>query len=164
MPSENLTPQRITRLLALARTLPLREVSIDKPVMREDGARSTLAETMPDASAGVVEELVDSERKRIVAEAVARALDKLKPRERAITALRFGLDGGCPMTHDDIGVAVGLTAQRVGQIESSTLPALARLLADGLAALDAPPPPPPPERWQRPSGRLLVIEPKRAGA
>lgn len=160
MPSENLTPQRITRLLALAKTLPLREVSIDKPVKREDGVRSRLAETMPDASVGVVEELLEHEHERIVAEEVARALDKLQPRERAITALRFGLDGGFPLTHADISSAVGLTAQRVGQIESETLRALAALLDDGLRKLDSPPPPPPSEQWRMPSGRAFILTPK----
>jgi RNA polymerase primary sigma factor len=52
---------------------------------------------------------------------VQDVLDGLPDRERRVIELRFGLDPDGPMTLEDIGQVVGLTRERVRQIEVKTL-------------------------------------------
>jgi RNA polymerase primary sigma factor len=55
-------------------------------------------------------------------------LDDLEERESMVLKLRFGLDGDEPKTLKEIGTELGLTRERVRQIETEAL----RRLADGL--------------------------------
>ncbi len=55
-------------------------------------------------------------------------LDDLDEREATVLRLRFGLDGSEPKTLKEIGAELGLTRERVRQIETEAL----RRLADGL--------------------------------
>ncbi|MCD0463749.1 sigma-70 family RNA polymerase sigma factor [Roseiconus lacunae] len=55
-------------------------------------------------------------------------LDDLEEREAMVLKLRFGLDGAEPKTLKEIGAELGLTRERVRQIETEAL----RRLADGL--------------------------------
>jgi RNA polymerase primary sigma factor len=48
-------------------------------------------------------------------------LDSLPWRERRVIELRYGLAAEGPMTLEDIGQVVGVTRERVRQIESKTL-------------------------------------------
>jgi RNA polymerase primary sigma factor len=52
---------------------------------------------------------------------LAKALEGLPWRERRVLELRYGLAGDAPMTLEDIGSEVGVTRERVRQIESKTL-------------------------------------------
>ena len=60
-----------------------------------------------------------------------RALDTLNPRMRRVVALRFGLDGEHPQTLEEVGVGLGITRERVRQLESRALREL-RLVAPDL--------------------------------
>ena len=51
-------------------------------------------------------------------------LDSLPWRERRVIELRYGLGDEGPMTLEDIGQEVGVTRERVRQIESKTLATL----------------------------------------
>jgi RNA polymerase primary sigma factor len=61
--------------------------------------------------------LLDARR----AEAVRRLLASIDDRASDILRLRFGLDGNDPLTLKEIGDRVGLTRERVRQIEQDTL-------------------------------------------
>ena len=50
-----------------------------------------------------------------------RALDTLNPRMRRVVALRFGLDGELPQTLEEVGAGLGITRERVRQLESRAL-------------------------------------------
>jgi RNA polymerase primary sigma factor len=60
-----------------------------------------------------------------------RALDTLNPRMRRVVALRFGLDGEHPQTLEEVGAGLGITRERVRQLESRALREL-RLVAPDL--------------------------------
>jgi RNA polymerase primary sigma factor len=62
---------------------------------------------------------------------LAGALDQLNPRMRRVLSLRFGLDGESPQTLEEVGSQLGITRERVRQLETRALREL-RLAAPGL--------------------------------
>jgi RNA polymerase primary sigma factor len=93
-------------------------VSLNVPVGSEDDGE--LGDLFSDPNAGdPAEEAADAFRRR----AVRRAVVTLPERERRILELRFGLDGEI-QTLEEIGKELGLTRERVRQLERD---ALARL-------------------------------------
>ncbi|MFL6040220.1 MAG: sigma-70 family RNA polymerase sigma factor [Gaiellales bacterium] len=97
-------------------------VSLQRPTM-EDGD-TELGDLIPDENAGdVTETVADTMR----SETLGEALERLSPRTRRILELRFGLNGGEPMMLDAVGKEVGLTRERVRQIEVEALGQLAQM-------------------------------------
>jgi RNA polymerase primary sigma factor len=92
-------------------------VSLEAPVGGEEG----------DASLGdFIEDDATDRPLEVVANRIRDAdlldvLDKLPWRERRVIELRYGLGDKGPMTLEDIGHEVGVTRERVRQIESKTL-------------------------------------------
>jgi RNA polymerase primary sigma factor len=60
-------------------------------------------------------------------QALAEALDALSERERRVLMLRYGLGDADPKTLEEIGRRLGLTRERVRQIETEALKRLSRL-------------------------------------
>jgi RNA polymerase primary sigma factor len=94
--------------------------SLDRPV-GEDG-ETAFGELMPSERPAPEEEVETSRRAAILRRAVA----DLPEREREVVILRYGMDGGEPAPLREIGRRLGITQERVRQIESR---ALARLAA-----------------------------------
>ena len=60
-------------------------------------------------------------------EALGEALALLDERERTVLVLRYGLYGSEPTTLDEIGRRLGVSRERVRQLETGALKRLARL-------------------------------------
>jgi RNA polymerase sigma factor (sigma-70 family) len=99
-------------------------VSLDKPI-GEDG-KGNLGETVEDPNAAADSGLATMLRARAD---LAGVLQDLPDRERTVVTLRFGLGGEEPLTLERIGQRLGLTRERVRQIEGAALQHLRRLLA-----------------------------------
>jgi RNA polymerase primary sigma factor len=52
---------------------------------------------------------------------LSRALAQLPSRLRELLALRFGLDGRPPLTLEEVGAEMGVTRERVRQLETRAL-------------------------------------------
>jgi RNA polymerase primary sigma factor len=63
---------------------------------------------------------------------LAAAVDRLNPRMRHVVTRRFGLDGKPPQTLEEVGADLGITRERVRQLETRALREL-RAVAPGLA-------------------------------
>jgi RNA polymerase primary sigma factor len=69
--------------------------------------------------------------KRLRSRELALAIARLNPRMRKVLALRFGLDGETPQTLEEVGTRLGITRERVRQLEARALREL-RLAAPDL--------------------------------
>jgi len=104
-------------------------VSLNQAVGDDDG--NELGDLFADPAAEDPAEVASEELRR---QAVRRALRGLPERERRLLELRFGFDGE-PATLEAIGRELGLTRERVRQLEAHALSALAREL-EGLVGGD----------------------------
>lgn len=96
--------------------------SVDSPICH-DSAKSLL-ETLPDrASADPADELTDDNLKMHI----ERWLDELSSNQRDVIARRFGLLGFEKTTLEEVGYEIGLTRERVRQIQVEGLKALRKI-------------------------------------
>jgi RNA polymerase primary sigma factor len=98
-------------------------VSLDAPIA--DG-EATLGDVIADRAADPTESLSTLLRRR--ADLVS-VLDDLASNERTVLRHRFGLEGDAPQTLEAIGGRLGLSRERVRQIEAAGLRKLRTLLA-----------------------------------
>jgi RNA polymerase primary sigma factor len=89
--------------------------SLDKPL--GDEGDTSFGELLA-SDAPAAEELLEERRQRRV---LARAVRLLPERERQVIALRYGLAGTEPLQLRDIGGRLGVSAQRVRQLETQAL-------------------------------------------
>jgi RNA polymerase primary sigma factor len=61
---------------------------------------------------------------------IVEMLDKLEAREAQILKLRFGIDGNEPLTLKQIGAKLGMTRERVRQLQQSALKQLNELMSN----------------------------------
>ncbi|MEP6910544.1 MAG: sigma-70 family RNA polymerase sigma factor [Actinomycetota bacterium] len=114
-------PKRVQELLELIED----PVSLETPVGDGESIYGDLIEDtksdQPDAATS----------KMLRSRELAGALRRLNPRMRRVLALRFGLDGETPQTLEQVGLGLGITRERVRQLESRALREL-RQVAPGL--------------------------------
>jgi RNA polymerase primary sigma factor len=96
-------------------------LSLDAPVTEHGRVADLVADPEADPSAGLTR--LFRERADLVS-----VLDDLAENERKVLRGRFGLDGEDPRTLDAIGQRLGLTRERVRQIEAAALRKLRALL------------------------------------
>jgi RNA polymerase primary sigma factor len=99
-----------------------RPVSLEKPLGEDPG--SLLAELVADDSVSSPLETASDHLRR---EDVRRALKTLAPRERELLELRYGLNGTEPLTLEQVGKQMGVTRERIRQLETKTLQKLQQL-------------------------------------
>jgi RNA polymerase primary sigma factor len=106
-----LTSKRVQELLDLVQD----HVSLETPVGDGESVMSDLIEDTnaigPEAETAL----------RLRSTELARALAQLKPRLQRVLVLRYGLDGTNGRTLEQVGVELGITRERVRQLETRAL-------------------------------------------
>jgi RNA polymerase primary sigma factor len=120
--------QKAEQMITFAR----RPLSLDMPT--DDEEESALGDFIEDESAVVPVEAVSASMLRDV---IMEILQELPPREVRVLQLRYGLVDGETYTLEEVGKKLGVTRERVRQIEAQALsrlrhPAHARRLKDFL--------------------------------
>jgi RNA polymerase primary sigma factor len=102
--------------------LKLREVSLDDKVGKERD--TSISEYLVDKNTTNPEDdLIQREANSLVTE----AMDYLTAQERTVVTFRFGLTGGPPLTLKEIGEKMGISRERVRQIECQAKTRLRKL-------------------------------------
>ena len=104
--------------IAIAVRLPLLvrpEIRVVKP---ESDGESNYGDLIEDENADLPEETTAVTMRSTE---LANALAALNPRMRLVIAKRFGLDGQAPQTLEQVGSELGITRERVRQLESRAL-------------------------------------------
>jgi RNA polymerase sigma factor (sigma-70 family) len=124
--SLNVTVRKAEQMIQVAR----RPISLETPT--DDEEESVLGDFIPDDDSPAPAEMVTSQ---VLREQLSEILDTLPPREVRILQLRYGLLDGETYTLEEVGRKLGVTRERVRQIEAQALsrlrlPAHARRLRD----------------------------------
>jgi RNA polymerase primary sigma factor len=101
-----------------------RPLSLEKPTGQDWGA--VIGDFIEDQDSPTPEEIADQE---ILEERVHELLETLPHREALVLRLRYGLEAGKTHTLRELGEKMGITRERVRQIEAQ---ALGRLRNSGL--------------------------------
>jgi len=113
--------ERVRELLELVQD----HVSLETPI--GDG-ESSVADLIEDTSSSAPEQETSD---RLRAKELQAALQRLQPRQQRVLVERFGLDGQPPKTLEEVGASLGITRERVRQLETRALRDL-RAVAPGL--------------------------------
>src|SRR3954462_5324995 len=136
-----MTAERVEEILGYGRET----LSLETPV--GDDGTATFGEFIEDADAPVAADVVDfgllQDRLRLVlgplagrsASGLRTRLGTLPDRSASVMRMRFGLDDGRARTLDEVGKELGLTRERIRQIERDTLRELRK--SDTAATLKA---------------------------
>lgn len=127
----NLEPQHIREMLAISSEF----VSLDAPVASCENGTTTVGDFIEESRFGNPdEELLKTSMK----DDISNALDTLKPNEKTVITMRYGLDGDNPKSLKEIGDVCNLTKERIRQIEKRAImrlhePSRARYLTNYVA-------------------------------
>ena len=116
--ASGLSPNSADEVLAATRTT----ISLNQPFGPDVGNRIELGELVVDHETESVEDKLDREHLRLV---VRRAIANLPDRERLVLERHYGLSGA-PKTLQQIGADLGLTRERVRQVEVHALSTLSQ--------------------------------------
>jgi RNA polymerase nonessential primary-like sigma factor len=111
--------EAVTKMLRLNERI----TSVDTPIGSEND-KALLDIIADEKGCGPEEDLQDKDIKN----SIIRWLQELNPKQREVLARRFGLMGYEPSTLEDVGTEIGLTRERVRQIQVEALRRLRDML------------------------------------
>lgn len=121
-----ITSEKISQL----KTIAIRPASLDAPMGNDE--QNEFGESVADEEAGTPFELL---RDKDLQTEVGGLLDKLDDREKKIISQRFGFEGGKRKTLQEIGRRLGVSRERIRQLENIALTKLRRALSQKEGAM-----------------------------
>lgn len=110
----NMDASHVREMLNINREM----VSLDAQVRGSDSEGTTVGDLMEDSRyISPYEEMLNKEMRRDINE----TLDTLRPEEAHVLRMRFGLEGGKPMSLKEVGDTCNLTKERIRQIEKRAI-------------------------------------------
>ncbi len=100
-------------------------VSLDTQIANDNGVGKTLGEALADKNAVNPEEALETERLQA---SLSECLTELNEKQREVLSRRFGIGGYERQTLEEVGDAVGLTRERVRQIQMTGLKQLREIM------------------------------------
>ena len=91
-------------------------ISLETPIGEEED--SLLGDFIEDKD---VENPATSTEFKLLQEHVREVLETIPPREQEVLKMRFGLEGGYPLTLEEVGLYFNVTRERIRQIEAKAL-------------------------------------------
>ncbi len=125
----NVPPEKVEQMMEVSR----RPLSLERPIDEEED--SFLGDFVEDEESPAPPEVATE---HLLKQHMTEILDTLPPREARILQLRYGLGDGESYTLEEVGKKMGVTRERVRQIEAQALrrlrhPSLRHKLADYLS-------------------------------
>ena len=108
----HLAPERVREILKASQ----QPISLEQPYA--DGAEGAVAELIEDKNA---QQPADEVSRELLRETVHSALRGLSDREQRVLSLRYGLVGDHTYTLEEVGRLLGVTRERIRQIEKEAL-------------------------------------------
>jgi len=124
-----IAPGKISQL----KTASIRPASLDAPI--SDNDLTELSESIADEKTGTPFEFL---RDKDLRNEVGGLLEELDDREKRIISQRFGFDGGQRKTLQEMGRRLGVSRERIRQLENSALAKLRRALSQKQGVLGLP--------------------------
>jgi RNA polymerase primary sigma factor len=129
LPATAVTPKKVRELIEVSQSI----VTLEAPIGDEGGR---LTDVLMDERSVSPEEVTG---RQLIAEQTLRVLETLPDRERQVLTLRFGIDDGRERTLSEVGREIGVTRERVRQIELKAMrmlrhPSRSRQLREHVAA------------------------------
>jgi RNA polymerase primary sigma factor len=112
---------QVTELISAARPL----ASLDERRTSGEGEGGALVDDVAGAPAAAADGEAEKDERRA---ALEEALERLKPRERDVVALRYGVRDGQERSLAEVGRLLGISRERARQVEVAALTKLRRLL------------------------------------
>lgn len=104
----SLTIDKVKELKAIGRA----PVSLDQPLSHD--AEATIADVVADKAIVEPEAQVELETTN---RSIHEAIDKLEPRQAKVIRMRYGINGSAPLTLDEASVIMGISKERVRQLQ-----------------------------------------------
>ena len=119
-----LPTEEVRWMMSLNRQIP---TSLDEPLNTDEPTDSTLADFIADQNPSTEEKAVTRRFSEQIAQTIS---ETVTPREKLILEMRFGLNKNDPMTLEQIGKHMGLTRERIRQIQDKAMKKLKPALTE----------------------------------
>ena len=104
-----------------------REISIDEPLSVDwDGNELLLSDILGSDNDAVSKEMEENEERKILRNAV----EELKPREKIIIEMRYGLNDGVELTQKEVADILGISQSYISRLEKKIMQRLKRKIEE----------------------------------